>query len=313
MYITASSTISYQPTFRNNGFSSQLSVLNNSSCILNPDYSAFIPVMERRRMSEVLKMAITCSVDCLEQSNLKQPDAIIVGTSMGCCSHTKNFLDKIISANGNLLSPTSFILSTHNTIAGQISLLLKNHGYNTTHTQNSLSFEQALFDATLCINEGAKNILVGAADEMEEVLYNMKVRLNIQDSISAYGASFFILTSEKKADEYVMLLDVASIGMKNDLINSISECLKSNNIPADEIDLILFSSSNQNTFTELEKLFNKQKLLDFQKLSGLYFTNSAFAMNYAIDLLTNESSKEKIILVCNNLVPENLGLILMKN
>ena len=161
MHITASSTISHQPTFRNKGFSLGLSELKPVSELITPDYSAFIPAMDRRRMSQVLKMAIACSIDCLEQAGLSQPDAIIVGTSMGCCVHTKNFLDKILSANEGLLSPTSFIVSTHNTIAGQISLLLKNHGYNMTHTQNSLSFEQGLIDGMLCIKNGCSNVLVG--------------------------------------------------------------------------------------------------------------------------------------------------------
>ncbi|HVG42231.1 MAG TPA: beta-ketoacyl synthase chain length factor, partial [Chitinophagaceae bacterium] len=173
MYITASATISHQPTFRNNGFSSSLSELKSLSKLITPDYSLFIPAMERRRMSDVLKMSIACSMDCLEQAGLSQPDGIIVGTSMGCCVHTKNFLDKIIAANEGPLSPTSFIVSTHNTIAGQISLLLKNHGYNITHTQNSLSFEQGLIDGMLSIREGHNNILIGGADEQEDAIYNM--------------------------------------------------------------------------------------------------------------------------------------------
>lgn len=312
MYITASSTISHQPTFRNAGFSSHLSELNNPSNTLSPDYNSFIPVMERRRMSEVLKMAIACSVDCLEQAVLKQPDAIIVGTSMGCCTHTKSFLDKIISSNGNLISPTSFILSTHNTIAGQISLLLKNHSYNITHTQNSLSFEQALIDSMLCANDGCENILVGAADEVAKELYNMQARLNIQDTQSAYGASFFILSTKEKNTECATLLDVASLGLTNDLDRPITDFLKSNDLSEDKIDLVFYSSSNHKTKDVLINIFGNKKLYDFQKLTGTYFTNSAFAMHYGIDILLHVASiSAKRILICNNLIPENLGLILL--
>jgi len=199
MHITASSTISHQPTFRNKGFSLELSELKPVSELITPDYSLFIPAMDRRRMSQVLKMSIACSMDCLEQAALSQPDAIIVGTSMGCCVHTKNFLDKILSANGGPLSPTKFIVSTHNTIAGQVSLLLKNHGYNMTHTQNSLSFEQGLIDGMLCINNGSRNVLVGGADEEEHAIYNMKERLEDENIHSACGASFFVLSNEKAA------------------------------------------------------------------------------------------------------------------
>src|SRR5215211_5509305 len=129
MFINAASTISYQPTFGNNGFSLSWKEIDASSELIIPDYNEFIPAMDRRRMSHVQKMSIACAMDCLEQVELKQPEAIIVGTSMGCSINTKNFLDKILDAGEGPLSPTSFIVSTHNTIAGQIALLLKNHGY----------------------------------------------------------------------------------------------------------------------------------------------------------------------------------------
>jgi 3-oxoacyl-[acyl-carrier-protein] synthase II len=316
MYITASSTISHQPTFRNKGFSSGLSELNPTSELITPDYSAFIPAMERRRMSQVLKMSIACSIDCLEQAELKQPDAIIVGTSMGCCVHTKNFLDKIISANDGPLSPTSFIVSTHNTIAGQISLLLKNHGYNMTHTQNSLSFEQALMDGILCISEGCSNVLVGGADEEENTIYNMKERLKNENLELGCGASFFILSKEKINPASVNLVDVASFGLTDNSSGAIMEFLHSNNLSADEIDLVLYANSEAKKTTELEVIFGKRKIFDYLKIAGTYYTNSAFAMHYGIDVLSQNNHPvfgEGVnrVLVCNNLIPENSGLILL--
>lgn len=264
-------------------------------------------------MSDVLKMAITCSVDCLEQAALKQPGAIIVGTGMGCPIHTKSFLDKILSANGGLIAPTAFITSTHNTIAGQISLLLKNHGYNSTHTQNSLSFEQALLDGMLCLGEGCRNVLVGAADEEENELFNMNARLHMQDIHGTGGASFFILDTEKTPGASAMLADTASLSLIDDLPGAIAGFLKGNNVPEAHIDLVLYSQSSPGTGTVLASVFGVGKLLEFQKLSGIYFTNSAFAVNYAVDVLSDESNKGiRNILVCNNLVPENLGLTLLK-
>jgi len=316
MYITGSSTISHQPTFRNKGFSSELSELNMCSGVIHPDYNDFIDIMSKRRMSDVLKMAVACTMDCLEQTGLKQPDAIIVGTSMGCNHFTKNFLDKILSSNGGLLSPTSFIVSTHNTIAGQISLLLGTHNYNMTHTQNSLSFEQALMDGRLCINEGCSNILVGASDEKENVLYNMNARLNSSNIHSACGASFFILSTKKKDVESIRLVDVESFGFIDDLTETINAFLKSNDISASDIDLLLYSCTQQKTIDVLSELFNLNKLFDYQKISGTYFTNSAFAMHYGIDRLIQakfplSGERQRRILICNNSIPENLGLILM--
>jgi hypothetical protein len=316
MYITAASTISHQPTFRNKGFSLNLSELDSASELIIPDYSAFIPPMERRRMSQVLKMAIACSMDCLEQAGLKQPDAIIVGTSMGCCVHTKNFLDKILAANNGPLSPTSFIVSTHNTIAGQISLLLKNHGYNITHTQNSLSFEQSLTDGVLGINEGFKNVLVGGADEEEDAIYNMKERLKDEKLHLTCGSSFFILLKEKTDQQSIHLVDVGSFGLINDPSGMIKEFLHSNNLTANEIDLVLYANCEEKKTKELEMIFGQNKLFDYQKITGTYYTNSAFALHFGIDVLSQNDHPvfgEGInkVLVCNNLIPENLGLILL--
>jgi 3-oxoacyl-[acyl-carrier-protein] synthase II len=315
MHITASSTISHQPTFRNNGFSSTLIELNVNSELLSPDYSAFIPAMDRRRMSDVLKMSIACSIDCLEQAGIAQPDAIIVGTSMGCCIHTKNFLDKIVTSNDGPLAPTSFIVSTHNTIAGQISLLLKNHGYNITHTQNSLSFEQGLIDGMLCLNEGYKNVLVGGADEEEDAIYNMKARLNNEDINVTCGASFFILSNEDK-DSSINLVDVGSFGLIVSLIQQVSGFLNLNKLSLQDIHLVLYASSDENRKEELQSIFSHTQMLDYQKLAGTYFTSSAFAMHYAMDVLSQTQhplfgNQIRKVLVCNNLIPENLGLILI--
>lgn len=267
-------------------------------------------------MSEVLKTAITCSIDCLQQVGLSQPDAIIVGTSMGCCVHTKNFLDKILSAGEGPISPTSFIVSTHNTIAGQISLLLKNHGYNMTHTQNSLSFEQSLIDAMLCIQNGSGNVLVGAADEEDDTIYNMGARLNNENIHPSSGSSFFVLSGEKSTPAFINLVDVGSFGLINNPPKIILEFLDSNKLSPRDIDLVLYSNTDQKKTEDLERIFRDRKLFDYEKITGTYFTNAAFAMSYAIDILSNDSHPVfgngiRRILVCNNLISENLGLILL--
>lgn len=262
-------------------------------------------------------MSIACSIDCLQHVGLHQPDGIIVGTSMGCCVHTRNFLDKIIAANNGPLAPTNFIVSTHNTIAGQISLLLKNHGYNITHTQNSLSFEQALLDGILSIQSGFNNVLVGGADEEEDTIYNMKARLNNENIHLTSGTSFFIL-SNQKGTASINLVDVGSFGLINNPPGIIMKFLDSNNLSIEEIDLVLYSNSEDRKTDELKGIFGDKKIFDYQKFSGTYYTNSAFAMHYATDLLLQKAhpvfgNSIRKVLVCNNLIPENLGLILLDN
>ncbi|MCB9314946.1 MAG: beta-ketoacyl synthase chain length factor [Lewinellaceae bacterium] len=314
MYITAASTISHQPTFRNKGFAARLAALERPSELLHPDYKSFIPAMNRRRMSDVLAMAMACSVDCLEQCGVAQPDAILVGTSMGSNFFTKTFLDKIANASGPMISPTAFILSTHNTIAGQISLFLGNSNYNMTHTQNSLSFEQALLDGMLCLQNGSRHVLVGAADESEDVLYNLNARLKTMDAHATCGASFFVLSAEKPdASPPVRLVDVGSFGLiGDDLSPYVREFLQANQLTPDQIDLVLYAGTNPATERALRRMFDGPVLLDYQVFSGVYYTNPAFALHYAVDLLTGERPPPVgNILICNNLIPENLGLLLI--
>jgi 3-oxoacyl-[acyl-carrier-protein] synthase II len=317
MWIKSFSTISHQPTFRNNGFSAGITELESTSKLITPDYSAFIPAMERRRMSDVLKMSIACSIDCLEKSGIDKPDAVIVGTAMGCSIHTKNFLEKIASSNGELISPTSFIVSTHNTIAGQISLLLKTHGYNMTHTQNSLSFEQGLIDAEICLNTECKNVLVGGADEEEYTIYNMYARLNNTKLHLTSGASFFVLSNENENSDCIKIADVETFGLINDPSEIFKDFLETNSLTTDDIDIVLYANTEEKRTDELKKLFGEDKIMDYQEITGTYFTNSAFAMHIGIDMMSlkdNDISTKKLkhVLICNNLISENLGLILLK-
>lgn len=317
MYILAASSISHQPTFRNKGYSMALEPLQPSSGIIHPDYKAFIPASYRRRMSDVIKMASTCAMDCLSQCGPERPDAIIVGTGMGCPQFTQDFLDNIISAGGGLLSPTAFIFSTHNTIAGQISLLLSNHAYNTTHTQNSLSFEHALLDGLVCGKEGKTRVLLGGADEMGGTLYDLEARLGEGPVHLTCGASFFMLSTQPPDRPAVRILDVAVNGSTGDLIGRLTRFLQANSCRADDLDLVLLASLDAGNLLSVKKLFPNTTILDYQAFSGHYYTNPAFAMAYGYDRLmytTEDGGGEDMsrVLILNNLLHENLGLILME-
>src|SRR6478736_199948 len=93
----------------------------------------------------------------------------------------KNFLDaKMIEQNEQLLTPTAFIQSTHNTIGAQIALLLGCNGYNNAFVHRGFSFESALLDAALLIRENeADNILVGAIDELTDRSFEILQRFGL--------------------------------------------------------------------------------------------------------------------------------------
>jgi hypothetical protein len=171
-------------------------------------------------------------------------------------------------------------------------------------------------DGALGIYEGFKNVLVGGADEEEDAIYNMKERLSNEKIHLTCGSSFFILSKEKTDQQSIRLVDVGSFGLINDHSGMISEFLHSNNLTENEIDLVLYANSEEKKTKELAMIFGQNKLFDYQKLTGTYYTNSAFAMHYGIDVLSHDDHPVfgegiRKVLVCNNLIPENLGLILL--
>jgi hypothetical protein len=146
----------------------------------------------------------------------------------------------------------------------------------------------------------------------------MRARLNDEKIHLSCGASFFILSNEKGNQASVNLVDVGSFGLINDSPEIITKFLNSNNLSTEEIDLVLYSNSDQKKTYELKLIFGDREIFDYQKITGTYFTNAAFAMHYGIDILLQRKHSVfgeglSKVLVCNNLIPENLGLILLDN
>ncbi|MCE7065850.1 beta-ketoacyl synthase chain length factor [Dyadobacter sp. CY326] len=316
-YITAASTISHQPTFQNEGFSALIGPLEMPSTLASPDYKGFIEASLLRRMSKILRMSVACAKDCISQAGIEQPDAIIVGTGLGCLLDTEKFLNNVLTIEG-MLPPTSFIQSTHNTMAGQISLSIGNHGYNMTHTQNSLSFEHALLDAMLLVDEGEQNVLIGAADEAIDFLSEVSIalHLNLQQKLTS-GASFFMLSREKSVTSFACVKDTVALGLVTNAEKEISAFLQKNDIPSNGVDLLLFSGSSNGLNAQVNSLLEglsleKARQVDYLSLSGIYPTASAFAVHYAADKMKSDRFI-KTALICNTLIHSNLGLTLLQS
>ncbi|SEJ54045.1 Beta-ketoacyl synthase, N-terminal domain [Dyadobacter sp. SG02] len=307
LYLSAASTISHQPTFGNPGFSAALGPVEASSALISPDYKAYIDAGLLRRMSKILRMSVACAKDCVGQAGIGQPDAIVVGTGLGCLQDTEKFLNTSLTVEG-LLPPTSFIQSTHNTMAGQISLSLGNHGYNMTHTQNTLSFEHALLDASMLLREGDRHVLVGAADEHIDILDDIAGRLAFKsDAPLTSGASFFMLSAENQGNAKASLADVYTSGGAGYGQEEIDAFLDRNGLQPGDIDLLLYAG----TPAAGVPVQDAKRSLDYLSLIGVYPTASAFALHYAMDLL-GANSEVRNVLICNTLRKSNLGLTLLK-
>lgn len=126
----------------------------------------FVSPMESRRMGKLMKAAHLTSLRALKKAGIECPDAIITATSRGMLEISLQFLDDITAFGEELLKPTLFMQSTHNTLSSAIAIRTKCHGYNTTYSHGDKSFEWAMRDAVRLIRTGKVNsVLVGSFDE----------------------------------------------------------------------------------------------------------------------------------------------------
>lgn len=182
--------------------------LTQDGCQLQePDYKLLIPNAGlRRRMSRIIWMGVATGLQCLEDTAVPV-DAILTATSLGCLADTEKFMNTILDHNEELLTPTSFIQSTFNTIGAQIALLTGNHSYNNTYVHRAFSLESALLDAALLLQEGeASSVLAGAVDELIPALQSILNRLGVYTKYTPGEGSAFFLLSGEPAEEYSVRL-----------------------------------------------------------------------------------------------------------
>ena len=118
------------------------------------EYGHYLPPIKARRMGKLQKRALVTALKAMEISGVGEPDAILNGTAMGCMENTVQMLSGLASEGEEVNMPTCFMQSTHNTVASMIAIYTKNHGYNTTYSHRTISFELALQDALLRLRTG---------------------------------------------------------------------------------------------------------------------------------------------------------------
>jgi 3-oxoacyl-[acyl-carrier-protein] synthase II len=314
LYIRSSACISPQKTFGSEGFLTEVTEYNESRLrTIEPDYKKYIDPMLIRRMSHVIKMGVATAKECLDKGNIEVPGAIVTGSAYGCMSDTISFLTRIIEQEETMLSPTSFIQSTHNTVAAQIALMLQCHEYNNTFVHKGISFESALLDAMMLLNEKeADNILVGGLDEMTDTSFTILTRLGLykqypgsnlsllstksRGTIGGEGAAFFLLTDKPWQGNLAELMAIKTYYKPDkettNIEENITSFLESNALKINDIDLVITGRNgdlkNDKVYKQLsEGLFKNNALADYKHLCGEYPTSSAFALWMGANIIKN--------------------------
>ncbi|WP_333596461.1 beta-ketoacyl synthase N-terminal-like domain-containing protein [Chryseobacterium flavum] len=335
VYINSASCISVQDTLNENFFQ-HLQPENSTQIIkaIEPNYKEFIPPAMIRRMSKTVKMSSVASHNALQEAGIKQPDAIIVGTGMGCSQDSEKFLKNVIDNHEEFLTPTFFIQSTHNTVAGQIALGLQCHAYNFTYVNTSSSLEFSLLDAQLQITDGeAENILVGSTDEQTDrtmELYCLNNTIKKEADLPAdhlhsttngviwgEGASFFVVGKDKTKSTYARLKDIQVINKLelNETQDFITAFLTKNKLSTHNIDAVILGFSGEAAsdvyYTNIMNLFPDSSLLYYKHLSGEFNTASGFSIFMACHILKSQQVPE--VMMINRTEKKEIKNILLYN
>ncbi|MFS4493065.1 beta-ketoacyl synthase N-terminal-like domain-containing protein [Maribacter sp. 2308TA10-17] len=349
VYINSVGSVSVQKTFDNSEFLNEITTYNDTvASVVNPDYKAYIPPAQARRMAKGIKMSTVSSKTALQEAGLENVDAIIVGTGLGCIGDSVKFVRDIIDNDEQFLTPTRFIQSSHNTVSGQIALGIGCKGYNFTYVHAAISFESSLIDAKMQLeNDEAKNILVGGVDEM--VKYHVDTHRLIghiksepadstklltsdtKGSVMGEGSHFFVLSNEKQESTYAELVAVETYNSitRDNIPNKIEAFLEENHMTIEDLDLVILGNNgdvdfdgyyeglNTNLFKDRPQAYYKHLSTEFDTASGFAFWLSAKILKTqtipeVVKLNEIEVSNPQTILIYNQYRGENHSLMLLR-
>lgn len=259
-----------------------------------PDYKEWIKdPMLRRRMNRIVKMGVACALQCIDGTPAGQIDSIITATGLGCLADTEKFMNNLLNNQEQLLTPTPFIQSTFNTVGSQIAMLCQNQGYNMTYVHRGLSFESALLDGMLRLEEGDRNVLVGAFDEITPTSHTILKRLaTFRNNREGEGAQFFLL-SQAKTEKSIARIAAPQT------YSSVNVYLQKNGLSNSDIDLLIYDRgtiNNDNGEDFFRKTYFPHTPYErFKEYCGEYQTASAFAVWYAVQKLSKDKSLKHIL------------------
>ena len=256
--------------------------------IQDPQYKELIQGVPLRRLGGLLRTALACSQTLVNE--LGTPDGIIVSTGLGCLTDTKKFLLEIAQYDNP--SPTSFIHSTHNTVAGQLGLHLKCHGYNVTHTNLGACLEMGILDATL---QKDGWYLVGGIDENIDWLYQL-ASTHTDDLKPGFGAHFMAVSNQPSEVE---IAEVRAVRVdESEQAEMVKGFLKE------------FEEEGAMIFTNKAFAGLNDQSVDYSQHSGAYVANSGFGIEMAWQHV-KETSSSAVVINANS--SKEIGLTLLRH
>ncbi len=350
-YINGAGIISPQQTYDHQSFLTEISQYDNNvlTCVL-PHFKDYIHPFKLRRLSRVLRMGLACATICLREAGLNTPDAIITASGYGFQDDMAKFLTEILEQDEQQLTPTYFMQSTYNALAGLIALSFKCTGYNNTYVSKGFAFESALHDAMMLLGEKeAEHALVGSFDEVSPVQYSEYVRMGLfkqenvnnlqlfeshtEGTLQGEGVAFFMLSALPGPQTWCRLRDMRMVYKPDTcrgLMAELDEFLKRNGMGTGDVDVLVDGTSgdavrDQWSNTLRRDCFNQVRQVRFKHLTGEYATASSFALWLGAMILKRghipdavqanhapEIKPFKTVLVCNHFLARNYSFMLLE-
>ena len=284
---------------------------------VEPSYKEYIAPNLLRRMGRAIKMGVATANLAINQAEIKNVDAIITGTGLGCFEDSERFLLALLENEEQFLTPTSFIQSTHNTVGSQIALIMKCHDYNFTYVHRGFSFESTVQDALMLFAEGKETIMVGGVEEHTPnfVLLNRRAgKFKAYDVSVPFwksskpgiqmgeGATFFVLNKNKTEKSLASIDGIQTLykpKTSDVILKKLYVFLESHNLKLSDIDVTLMGFSSDTNFdkllVDLLPVVEKETTVgSFKHLSGEYHTASAFAMWIAAKIIEKQQLPETL-------------------
>ncbi|UTW63675.1 beta-ketoacyl synthase chain length factor [bacterium SCSIO 12741] len=333
MYLNGIGCVAPQNTSEKPLFAEPLGETDVRRNIVKPNYKEYINPAMIRRMGTAIKMGVVASKQALSQAGTDMPDAIIAGTGLGCQQDSEKFLTAIIDHDEQFLTPTSFIQSTHNTVAGQVALMLKCRAYNFTYCHRGFSFENTLVDAALALEEGwAQQVLALGVDEMTTHTLEVfqRIGLNVKDaeptldllkseqkgSVYGEGATAFVLSHQPSEHNFGRISAVKTLYKptnEQQVLDWINSTLQESGASLNDIDLVLLGKNGnpeENRWYEaVEASASTPSIGAFKHLVGEYHTASAFALWLGASILQDQEVPEVVFTRKNTTTDWNRILI----
>ena len=281
VYIKAATQISMQQPLSEEWMTTPVEHTEPYVRSLDPNFRDWLNPLESRRMGKILKRALVTAQKVMHDSGVQQPDAVITGTGLGCIENTELFLDQLCREGEEMLKPTYFMQSTHNTISSLISIHDHLHGYNTTYSHKSVPFDSAFLDAfTQLLLGDIQTALVTGNDEMTPTYFSILQRAGYvgqPGQVAAGETSVAMMLTTDPADA---LCEIEEVSMS---VRGVQQ-------PFAPADLLMLGTNgvpqNDQLYREVAQQMPGVETFEYKRLFGESYTVSGLGIYAAAHLLS---------------------------